>query len=63
MIPHTHKYRGFNILPRGRCAELHDRMMVGLPVHRIECDEIAGPAWHDFNQARKPHLPRSPSTA
>jgi hypothetical protein len=25
--------------------------------------KIAGPAWHDFNQARKPHLPRSPSTA
>lgn len=22
------------------CAELHDRMMVGLHVHRIECDEL-----------------------
>jgi hypothetical protein len=25
--------------------------------------KIARPAWHDFDQARKPHLPRSPSTA
>jgi hypothetical protein len=22
--------------------------------------KIARPAWHDFDQARKPHLPRSP---
>jgi hypothetical protein len=25
--------------------------------------KIAVPAWHDFDQARKPHLPRSPSPA
>jgi hypothetical protein len=25
--------------------------------------KIAVPAWHDFNQARKPHLPRSPRSA
>jgi IS1 family transposase len=34
------------------CAELHDRMMVGLRVHRIECDELWAHVGHkrDFIQ-------------
>ena len=32
------------------CAELHDRMMVGLHVHRIECDEL----WAYVGHKRKP---------
>ncbi len=32
------------------CAELHDRMMVGLHVHRIECDEL----WSYVGHKRSP---------
>jgi hypothetical protein len=40
-------------------AELHDRMMVGLRVHRIECDELWAYVGHKrFPQDRKPS--RSP---
>src|SRR5882672_649672 len=40
-------------------AELHDRMMVGLRVHRIECDELWAYVGHKRNpQGRKPS--RSP---
>ena len=40
-------------------AELHDRMMVGLRVHRIECDELWAYVGHKRNpQDRKPS--RSP---
>jgi IS1 family transposase len=40
-------------------AELHDRMMVGLHVHRIECDELWAYVGHKRNpQDRKPS--RSP---
>lgn len=47
----------FNI-GRG-CAELHDRMMVGLRVHRIECDELWAYVGHKRNpQKSKPR--RSP---
>jgi IS1 family transposase len=31
------------------CAELHDRMMVGLRVHRIECDELWAYVGHKRN--------------
>src|SRR5438477_4349420 len=38
-------------------AELHDRMMVGLRVHRIECDELWAYVGHKRNlQDRKPSL-------
>ena len=41
------------------CAELHDRMMVGLHVHRIECDELWAYVGHKRNpQKGKPR--RSP---
>src|SRR5580704_957620 len=41
------------------CAELHDRMMVGLRVHRIECDELWAYVGHKRNpQKSKPR--RSP---
>ena len=37
------------------CAELHDRMMVGLRVHRIECDELWAYVGHKRNpQKSKP---------
>ena len=37
------------------CAELHDRMMVGLHVHRIECDELWAYVGHKRNpQKDKP---------
>ena len=37
------------------CAELHDRMMVGLHVHRIECDELWAYVGHKRNpQKSKP---------
>ena len=37
------------------CAELHDRMMVGLRVHRIECDELWAYVGHKRNpQKGKP---------
>ena len=37
------------------CAELHDRMMVGLHVHRIECDELWAYVGHKRNpQKGKP---------
>src|SRR5579862_8733632 len=39
-------------------AELHDRMMVGLHVHRVECDEL----WAYVGHKRNPQKPvRSPS--
>jgi hypothetical protein len=42
------------------CAELHDRMMVGLRVHRIECDELWAYVGHKRNpQKSKPR--RSPA--
>ena len=42
------------------CAELHDRMMVGLHVHRIECDELWAYVGHKRNpQKSKPR--RSPA--
>src|ERR1700689_1694765 len=41
------------------CAEMHDRMMVGLHVHRIECDELWAYVGHKRNpQKSKPR--RSP---
>jgi IS1 family transposase len=41
------------------CAELHDRLMVGLHVHRIECDELWAYVGHKRNpQKGKPrHAP------
>jgi IS1 family transposase len=37
------------------CAEMHDRMMVGLHVHRIECDELWAYVGHKRNpQKSKP---------
>jgi IS1 family transposase len=41
------------------CAELHDRMMVGLHVHRIECDELWAYVGHKRNPQRE--KPRRPS--
>jgi IS1 family transposase len=37
------------------CAELHDRMMVGLHVHRIECDEL----WAYVGHKRNPQKGKS----
>jgi IS1 family transposase len=40
------------------CAELHDRMMVGLHVNRIECDELWSYVGHKRNpQKEKPRQP------
>ena len=39
------------------CAELHDRMMVGIRVNRIECDELWSYVGHKRNPQRKPSSP------
>jgi hypothetical protein len=39
------------------CAELHDRMMVGLRVHRIECDELWAYVGHKRNPQKGPARP------
>jgi IS1 family transposase len=38
-------------------AELHDRMMVGLRVHRIECDELWAYVGHKRNPQKRPVRP------
>jgi IS1 family transposase len=38
-------------------AELHDRLMVGLRVHRIECDELWAYVGHKRNPQKGPALP------
>jgi IS1 family transposase len=43
----------------GGAAELHDRMMVGLRVHRIECDELWAYVGHKRNPQKRP-VRRSP---
>ena len=51
------------------CAELHDRMMVGLHVHRIECDELWAYVGHKRNPQRgkprrsRPSADRAPFVA
>jgi hypothetical protein len=42
------------------CAELHDRMMVGLRVHRIECDELWSFVGHKRNPQKGPKRRLSP---
>jgi IS1 family transposase len=42
------------------CAELHDRMMVGLHVHRIECDELWAYVGHKRNPQAGPKRHPSP---
>src|SRR6185312_2340908 len=42
-------------------AELHDRMMVGLHVHRIECDELWAYVAHKRNPQKRPKR-RTPFT-
>jgi len=42
------------------CAELHDRMMVGLRVHRIECDELWSYVGHKRNPQAGPKRRPSP---
>lgn len=42
------------------CAELHDRMMVGLRVHRIECDELWSFVGHKRNPQKGPKRRPSP---
>src|SRR6185437_8154233 len=42
------------------CAELHDRMMVGLRVHRIECDELWAYVGHKRNPQKGPVRHPSP---
>ncbi len=39
------------------CAELHDRMMVGLHVHRIECDELWAYVHHKRNPQKRKARP------
>src|SRR6202050_4863930 len=39
------------------CAELHDRMMVGLRVNRIECDELWSYVGHKRNPQKGPARP------
>lgn len=41
-------------------AELHDRMMVGLHVHRIECDELWAYVGHKRNPQKGPQRRPSP---
>src|SRR5262245_26806909 len=41
-------------------AELHDRMMVGLRVHRIECDELWAYVGHKRNPQKGPKRRPSP---
>jgi IS1 family transposase len=41
------------------CAELHDRMMVGIRVNRIECDELWAYVGHKRNPQKGP-APQSP---
>src|ERR1700683_5551535 len=36
------------------CAELHDRMMVGLRVNRVECDELWAYVGHKRNPQKGP---------
>lgn len=42
------------------CAEMHDRMMVGLHVHRIECDELWAYVGHKRNPQAGPKRRPSP---
>jgi IS1 family transposase len=42
------------------CAEMHDRMMVGLHVHRIECDELWAFVGHKRNPQAGPKRRPSP---
>jgi IS1 family transposase len=42
------------------CAELHDRMMVGLRVQRIECDELWAYVGHKRNPQKGPKRHPSP---
>src|SRR5579862_1073054 len=42
------------------CVELHDRMMVGLRVHRIECDELWAYVGHKRNPQKGPKRHPSP---
>jgi hypothetical protein len=50
------------VLRVGRgCAELHDRMMVGLHVHRIECDELWAYVGHKRNPQHGPKRNPSPT--
>jgi IS1 family transposase len=42
------------------CAELHDRMFVGLRVHRIECDELWAYVGHKRNPQKGPMRRQSP---
>src|ERR1700731_2178598 len=42
------------------CAELHDRMMVGLRVQRIECDELWAYVGHKRNPQKELARPASP---
>jgi IS1 family transposase len=39
------------------CVELHDRMMVGLHVHRVECDELWAYVGHKRNPQKGPAKP------
>ncbi len=39
------------------CAELHDRMMVGVRVNRIECDELWAYVGHKRNPQKGPAVP------
>src|ERR1700733_3927073 len=41
-------------------AEMHDRMMVGLHVHRIECDELWAYVGHKRNPKKHPKRHPSP---
>ena len=42
------------------CAEMHDRMMVGLRVNRIECDELWAYVGHKRNPQKGPKRHPSP---
>jgi IS1 family transposase len=42
------------------CAELHDRMMVGLRVHRVDCDELWAYVGHKRNPQAGPKRRPSP---
>jgi hypothetical protein len=41
------------------CAELHDRMMVGVRVNRIECDELRAYVGHKRNPQKGRYWPVS----
>ena len=58
--PTARRSRALALASARGCAELHDRMMVGLHVHRIECDELWAYVGHKRNPQAGPKRHPSP---